>query len=149
MPDPVALPRQYRPFGARIAAGIAAVVLVAAMALLWLMLPSRVRAEFGLAQRATLVAFFAAVLAVLYGMFRTSATADETGLVVTNFYKVRRFHWPEIVQISLSANRPWALLDLADGTAVSVMAIQSSDGDRAVRAARELAGVLAQRSLPS
>lgn len=148
MADPVALPRSYRPFGTRIAAGVAAVVLVAAMAFLWLMLPPRVRAEFGIFQRLTLIAFFVAVLVVLNGMFRTSAQADVVGLTVTNGYTVRRFDWPELVRISLTANRPWALIDLADGTTVSVMAIQSSDGARATRAARELAGVIAARSRP-
>lgn len=130
------------------ASAVAAAVLVAAMAFLWVMLPDHVRAEFGIAQRVTLIAFFVAVLTVLYGMFRTSASADEAGLTVANGYRVRRFEWPEIVRVSLTANRPWALLDLADGTAVSVMAIQSSDGDRAKRAARELAVVIAQRSPP-
>lgn len=149
MAGTVELPRSYRPFGARLATGIAAVVMVAAVALLWLMLPATVRAEFGIFQRVTLLAFFFAVLAALFAMFRTSARADRGGLTVTNGYTVRRFAWQEVVRVSLGPHRPWALIDLSDGTAVSVMAIQSSDGARATRATRELAEVIAQRSRPT
>jgi hypothetical protein len=48
--------------------------------------------------------------------------------------------------VSLSPNRPWVLIDLADGETMSVLAIQGSDGERAVRHARELATVLAQQT---
>jgi hypothetical protein len=149
MPDLLALPRSYRPFGARIAAAVAATVLVAAAAFIWLALPHTVRATFGVAERATLVAIFAAVVVALNAMFRTSAHADEGGLTVTNGYVKRRFGWPEVIRISLSASRPWALIDLADGSTCSVMAIQGSDGARADRATRELARVIAERSRPT
>jgi hypothetical protein len=149
MPEPLTLPRRYRPFGARIAAAVAAVVLVGFTAFIWLALPRSARATFGLAERLTVVVIYAAVLAVLNGMFRTSAHADDEGLTVTNGYVRRRFAWPQIVRISLGVGRPWALLDLADGSTVSVMAIQGSDGARADRATRDLKRVLAERSRPS
>jgi Bacterial PH domain len=144
----LSLPRRYRPFGARMAAGVAAVVLVAAMGFLWLMLPADTRATFGLSERLTLLVVFAGILVALNALFRTSATADEGGLTVTNAYRVHHYDWPELVRISLTANLPWALLDLADGTTVSVLAIQISDGQRAVRATRELATMIAQHSPP-
>jgi hypothetical protein len=149
MPEPLTLPRRYRPFGARIAAAVAAVVLVGFTAFIWLALPRSARATFGLAERLTVVVIYAAVLLVLNGMFRTSAHADDEGLTVTNGYVRRRFAWPQIVRISLGVGRPWALLDLADGSTVSVMAIQGSDGARADRATRDLKRVLAERSRPS
>ncbi len=146
MVEPVNLPRRYRPLGARVAAGVAAVVLAAVVAFLWMMLPSGVRDEFSGFQRITLIAVFAAMLALLYGIFRTSALADQHGLTITNGYHVRRLDWPQIVRVSMSPHRPWALLDLADGTTVSVMAIQASDGARAARSARELAAVLIEHT---
>lgn len=146
MPDPVDLPRLYRPKGARIAAALAAVALVAAMAGLWLLLSDEVRASFSFSQRATLVGFFAAVLAGLYGVYRTYARADESGLTVVNGYRMHRYEWAEVVRISLGPHRPWALLDLADGSTASVMAIQSSDKALASRSVRELAAVLTHRS---
>lgn len=148
MPDKVTLPRRYRPLGARMAAGVAAFVLIASIGFVWVMLPADARATFGLSERLTLLVVFGAAVAALNALFRTSATADEQGLTVKNGYKRHRYEWPEVVQISLSVNRPWALLDLADGETLSILAIQISDGDRAVRATRELAAVIAQHSPP-
>jgi len=140
------LPRTYRPFGTRIVAVTAATALVGAVAFLWSMLPGSVRSEFTAFQRVTVLALFAAILLVLYGLFRTSARADESGLRVVNIYKARDLEWAEVVSLSLSPNQPWAMLDLADGTALAVMAIQNADGAKASRSARELAGVIAERS---
>ena len=146
MAGPVALPRRYRPLGARLASAVAAAALVGVIAFLWLMLPDEIQDKFTVFQRATLVGVFVALLALLNGVFRTSALAAEQGLTIVNGYRVRHFEWAEVVRISLSRNRPWALLDLADGTTVAVMALQSSDGDRATRSAREVAGLIAFHS---
>ncbi|MGA9343727.1 MAG: PH domain-containing protein [Nocardioidaceae bacterium] len=147
-PPNVALPHTYRPRGARIATAIAAATIVASVAFLWLMLSSDVRAEFSVAQRVTLLGFFVAVLVVLNGIFRTSARATDHGLTVVNGYRRHELEWGQLVRISLTPNRPWALLDLDDGTTLAVMAIQSADGKRATRSAREVARVIALRSRP-
>ena len=120
--------------------------MTAAIAFLWLMLPGEVQDDFTAFELITLVAFFVAVLVVLFAVYRSSATADEDGLTVVNGYRTHRYRWAEIVRVSLSPNRPWALIDLADGETMSVLAIQGSDGERAVRSARELAAVLAQQT---
>ena len=144
----VVLPRTYRPLGARIATGIAAAAIVAAVAFLWMMLPGEVQAEFSVSQRVMLIGFFVAVLAVLNGIFRTSARATAHGLTVVNGYRRHRLEWRQVVRISLNPNRPWALLDLDDGTTLAVMAIQSADGKRATTSARELARLVAAHSRP-
>jgi hypothetical protein len=144
--DEIPLPAVYRPFGARIAAAAAAIVLVCAVAFLWMMLPAEVQADFTTFDRVTLLAFFLAILVVLYGLYRSSATADEDGLTIVNGYRTHRYGWAEVVRVSLSRNRPWALIDLDDGETLSVLAIQTSDGRRAVASARELAQVLAQQT---
>ena len=146
MPDVVQLPHQWRPFGARLAAVAGAVALTVVATFLWLMLSDEVQAKFTVFQRLTLLGVLAAVLALLNGIFRTSALADAVGLTVTNGYRVRRYEWAEIVRASLHRNRPWALLDLSDGSTQAVMAIQVSDGDRARLAARELVGLIAERT---
>ncbi len=138
------LPRTWRPLGARVVAAVAAVVLVATMVFFWLMLPASVQDRFSALQRVTLIAFFAAMVVVLYALFRTSARADSRGLTIVNGFKTRRFAWAELVRVSFNANRPWALLDLADGDTVVVMAIQYADGARARRSARELAALIAE-----
>ncbi len=147
-PPSVALPHTFRPLGARIATAIAAATIVASVAFLWMMLPGEVQAEFSVAQRITLLGFFVAVLVVLYGIFRTSARATDQGLTVVNGYRRHELEWGQLIRISLTPNRPWALLDLDDGTTLAVMAIQSADGKRGTTSAREVARVIAVKSLP-
>lgn len=146
MDDLAAHTRVYRPLGARMVSGVAAVCIVGTATFLWLMLPSHVRGEFGWLDRVTMVACFAGMVGVLYGVFRTRATASVRGLTVTNGYRRHEFHWAEVVSISLTPHRPWAVVDLADGSTMAVMALQSSDGPRASRAAHEIAGLIAGRS---
>lgn len=134
------LPYRIRPIGVRIAAAGATAAMVFVVVILWLAMSDDVRATFDTFQRVTLLLVFGALIALLYALFRTSALVSDEGLRVVNGYKVRQLEWPEIVRLTFSRNRPWALLDLADGSTVSVMAIQAADGDRA----REMAGKLAQ-----
>ncbi|MBA3309343.1 MAG: PH domain-containing protein [Nocardioidaceae bacterium] len=146
MAESVVLPHTYRPLGARVAAAAAVVVLVAIIAFLWAMLSDEVQAQFSLFQRVTVLAVFGAMVFVLYGVFRTAARAEDRGLTVVNGFVVRRLEWTQVVRLSFSRNGPWALLDLDDGSTVAVMAIQSADGDRASRSARELAAVIADQT---
>lgn len=140
------LPRTYRPVGARIAAALAAAGLVGVIAMVWLLMPAAVRADFSVPQRVTLLFFLLVGLVALNAIFRTSARADAAGLTVINGYRTRQLAWPEVIRVSLPPSRPWALLDLADGTTLSVMALQSSDGPRATRGVRELAATAAALS---
>ncbi len=136
----------YRPLGARMVSGVAGSVIVALIAFLWVMLPADVRAEFGWFERGTLLLVFAVIIIVLYGVFRTRVTASERGLSVMNGYHRHDFDWPELVAISLTSHRPWAIVDLSDGSTVAVMALQTSDGPRATRSAREISAMIATRS---
>jgi hypothetical protein len=140
------LPYTYRPFGARIATAVAAAAIVFIVTFLWVLLPGDVQNDFSTFQRITLIGFFVAVLAILNAIFRTHARADERGLSVVNGYRRHELEWGQIVRISLTPNRPWALMDLDDGSTLSVMAIQSSDGARAKRSARLLAVMIARQT---
>jgi hypothetical protein len=145
--DPVpTLPHTYRPLGARIATAVAAGAIVFIMTLLWVSLPDEVQDQFSTFQRITLIGFFVVVLVVLNAIFRTRARADEGGLSVVNGYHRRDLEWGQIVRISMGPHRPWALIDLDDGSTMSVMAIQSADGARARSSTRELAAVIAQQT---
>ncbi|WP_258234004.1 PH domain-containing protein [Brevibacterium oceani] len=61
------------------------------------------------------------------------ARPSETGLMVRNMVRTRRFEWGQILGVTFSSegDDPWPLLDLADGTTYPVMAIQHADGPRA------------------
>ena len=61
---------------------------------------------------------------------------------MVNGYRRHTFTWPEVVTVTPPGRRPWATLDLNDGTTVSAMGIQGSDGARARRAVRELRALL-------
>jgi Bacterial PH domain len=144
--DESALPKVYRPLGARMVSAVAGSVIVAIVAFLWLMLPANVRAEFGWFDRITLLAVFVCIIAVLYGVFRTRVTASERGISVTNGYRRHDFDWAEVVALSLTSHRPWALVDLTDGSTLAVMALQTSDGPRATRLAHEISAMIAVRN---
>ena len=73
---------------------------------------------------------------------RSRVVAEAQRLVVVNGYRRHVYEWPEVITVSLPRGAPWAVLDLADGTSQAVMGIQGSDGDRAIRAVRELRGLL-------
>jgi hypothetical protein len=128
----------YRPFGARLVVMIMAVMLVGAVTFLWLAMPAEVREQFTWTQRVTILMFFAAILLALWGMFRTSVAISDSGLVITNIFKVRSYDWAQVLAISLRRGDPWAVLDLSDGTSVVAMAIQGSDGLRTKGVLREI-----------
>jgi Bacterial PH domain len=124
----VQTPRIYRPFGARLVVVVMALTLVGAVTFLWAAMPAEVRSQFSWPQRITILFFFGAILLALWGMFRTSVAISDSGLVITNIFKVRSYDWAQVLAISLHRGDPWAVLDLSDGTSVVAMAIQGSDG---------------------
>lgn len=73
------------------------------------------------------------IAAALLRIADIHARPTETGLVVRNMVRTRRFEWGQILGVSFSSegDDPWPLLDLADGTTCAVMAIQHADGPRA------------------
>src|SRR5699024_9466473 len=67
------------------------------------------------------------------------ARATPGGLFVRNLVRRRNLPWASIVSVRFGPDRPWAQLDLADGTTWPVMAIQSADGAYGTEQARRLA----------
>ena len=83
---------------------------------------------------------------VLEPSFRSRVVAEPDRLVVVNGYRRREYDYAAVVDASLAPGAPWVTLDLDDGTTVSAMGIQGSDGARAQAALRELRAVLASAS---
>ncbi len=132
------LPRTWRPYGVRIAIWVLGGLLVALVAAVWIGLGDDVRSQFTPFQRGTLV-FMGVLLFLTYNsLVRSKVTATEDGLTVVNGYRKRVFEWSQVISVSLRRGAPWGTLDLSDGTTISVIGIQGSDGDRARRAVREL-----------
>ena len=72
------------------------------------------------------------------GLARSKVTATDTSLTVVNGYRKRVYEWSQVISVSLRRGAPWGTLDLSDGTTVSLIGVQGSDGERARKAVREL-----------
>jgi hypothetical protein len=144
--DAVPLPHTWRPYGARIAGSVLGGLLLVLVVAVWFAWGSDVRARFTFFQRSTLVAMGLIGFTVLYALMRSRVTADDAGVTVVNGYRRRAFEWSQVVGVNLRRGAPWAGMDLSDGTSISMLGIQGSDGQRAVRAIRELRGALAVHS---
>ena len=142
----MALPHTWRPFGVRVAGTVLGLGLVLVCALAWLGFDDATRARFTLFQRGTLLFFGLLGFALWFALVRSRVVAEERGLVVVNGYRRREYAWAQVVAVHMPAGAPWVTLDLTDGTTVSAMGIQGSDGDRARAAVRELRRLVDQRA---
>jgi hypothetical protein len=145
-PDEVELPHTWRPFGARIAGGILGGLLLLLVVFVWLALSDDIRSRFSIFQRTTLLGFGLLGFLAFYALMRSRVSAAETGVTVVNGYRRRVFEWSQVVGVNLRRGAPWAGMDLSDGTSISMLAIQGSDGQRAVRAVRQLRSLVAEHS---
>jgi hypothetical protein len=145
-PGTPTLPRTWRPHGARVAGTILGVLLLVLVLAVWIAFGEDVRSRFTLFQRSTLVAMGLVGFVALYAILRSRVTADEHGVTVVNGYRRRVYEWSQVLGVNLRRGAPWAGMDLSDGTSISLLGIQGSDGPRAVQAVRELRGLLADQS---
>jgi hypothetical protein len=138
---PVTLPVTWRPRRSRrVAAVLAGVVMITMIGLAVAVAP-----PFEIVDRVGLVLFGTAIAGLLHLLGRCRITADATGLTVVNPVRTRRLEWAEVLRVTMGEGEPWPTLDLADGSAVSAMGIQRSDGDRARQALAELRALLHER----
>lgn len=140
------LPRTWRPLGVRMAVIFFGLLLVLVCVFAWFGFSEDVRDRFTLFQRGTLVFLGALFGSVGWALARSRVVAEADRLVVVNGFRRREWTWPEVVAVRLPRGAPWASLDLSDGTTASVMALQATDGDRALAAVRELRGLLERRA---
>jgi hypothetical protein len=130
--------------GPLVAYPIAAVVVVL-LALIAVGLPGGAHG-YGPADRIGLVVIGLAVAWFLHRLASVRIVAEDSGVTVRNVLRSRRMEWAEIVSVRLGDDDPWVYLDLADGTHLPAMGIQSADGDRARAAAQELAALVERSS---
>lgn len=135
---PVTVPHTWRPFGARLVGTVCGVMLLVLTLAVWIALGAEIRAKFTPFQRGTLVFLGLLALGVWFALMRSRVTATETGLVVVNGYRRYDLEWSQVIAVNMRRGAPWAGFDLSDGTSLSAIGIQSSDGARAIHAVREL-----------
>lgn len=105
-------------------------------------------AQFQLADQ---VAFFGlGVLIALAALSFTRARveADADGIRVRNVIGEKLLPWQVIRAVRLDDGAPWATLDLHDDDVVSLLALQSGDGDSTVQAVLDLRALLAASRRP-
>jgi hypothetical protein len=146
MTGQVVLPHTWRPFGARVAGVLLGGMLLVLVVAVWVAWGADVRARFTFFQRSTLVGFGLIAFGCWFALMRSRVTADAHGVTVVNGYRRRAFEWSEVIGVNLRRGAPWAGMDLSDGTSISMVAIQGSDGERAIRAVRELRRLIAENS---
>jgi hypothetical protein len=141
-----ALPARFRPLGVRMAGWVFGAALLVVGITVWVTFPPDVRESFTLFQRATLIGMFGVGVVLGHALGRCRVDAEEAGLRVVNGYRTHVLSWPQAVAVRLGPGNPWATLDLADGTSLSAMGIQGSDGQRARRQVRELRALIEARA---
>ncbi|GAB3762737.1 hypothetical protein FB382_001412 [Nocardioides ginsengisegetis] len=141
-----ALPRTWRPFGARLAGILFGGMLLVVCAFAWFGFDEATRAKFTWFQRGTLVFLGLLAFSAWYALVRSRVVATEEKLVVVNGYRRYEYDWAEVVAVNLAPGAPWVTLDLSDGTTASALAIQGSDGGRAKAAVRDLRRLVAAHS---
>lgn len=124
----------WRSVRGRRAALIAAFVVLVGAALLGAAMP----APFQGGDKLAVALLGVPVAGVLLLLARPSITATADGVVVRNLVGTHRLDWAEVVAIRLGRDDSWALIDVADGTALPVMALQSADGARTAEALADL-----------
>ena len=141
-----ALPHTWRPFGVRMAGTVLGAGLLIVCALAWVGFDEETQARFTTFQRITIFAFGLLAFSVWFALVRSRVVAEPDRLVVVNGYRRREYDYAAVDDASLAPGAPWVTLDLADGSTVSAMGIQGSDGSRARQSAHELRAVVEARS---
>jgi hypothetical protein len=115
--------------------------LIAVFGVIWFRFTPETRGQFDWFQRLTLLAFFAAVLWILYRMATLRVTAYADRIRVRNVFKSYTLQWSEVTALRFRPGDPWLQLFDAEDNRIGILAVQASEGSRASRAAKELAAV--------
>ena len=140
------LPARFRPLGVRIATIAFGSLLIGVGSAMWFSFPDDVRDAFTVSQRLTVLVMLGIALVIGHALSRCRVDADEDGLLVVNGYRSHRLAWAQVVAVRMLPGNPWVSLDLADGTSLSALGIQGSDGNRAQRQVRALRAMIDARS---
>lgn len=132
------LPHTWRPLGVRLASAFFGGLLLVVCVSGWIAVGPDVRGRVTPYQQVTLLLFGVAFAAVLWALIRCRVTASEEGLLLVNGFRRHSYEWPELLAVHMPRGAPFATLDLADGTSIQALGIQSSDGDRARIAVAQL-----------
>ncbi|KNX37290.1 PH domain-containing protein [Luteipulveratus halotolerans] len=138
--DPYAV---FRPRRGRVVPQVMAVLSVIVFTTVALTVTGEGRGGWGGPDRMLLILFGLGFAGMLWKFSQVRAEPTAEGLTVHNLLVTRHLEWSQIVNVQLSGS--WAVLELDDTDTVAVMAIQRSDGDRAMAEAQRLAALVEGR----
>lgn len=133
--QPTVAELEVRPRKVRLVAFVAAVVLVVVFAVLAVLLRGdSTGVYFRLADQVAMVVFGLLLAGAVLLLARPRLRVSSQGVAVRNILGERSFPWPLVREVSFPDGASWARLELPDDEYVAVMAIQATDGPRAVDA---------------
>ena len=128
----------YRPLGSLVVAVLAGVCLTTVLAVMWFAFDDSVRESITAIEEATLLLFLASALIMLYGIARTRVAYDDDGMHIRNGFREHQLPWAQVDEMRLDPGMAWVTVRTDDGRRMYVMAVQASDGDRAVAQLRQM-----------
>ncbi|MFB6725283.1 PH domain-containing protein [Kribbella sp. NPDC056345] len=131
----------FHPRSVAIMASVMGFSLIALFGVIWTQFDQGTRDTFSWFQRLTLLAFFGAILWLLYRMATVRITAYADRLHIRNVFKSYTLPWSDVSALRFRAGDAWLQLFDAEGNRIGVLAIQAAEGGRASKAAKELAAV--------
>jgi hypothetical protein len=131
----------------RIAYGIAAaVVVVFAVISLLLGGTSSEGVVFGPGDQVAMIVMGLIVAGGVLLLARPEVVADRRGLHVRNILVTKDVPWELVRAVTFRDGSPWATLELADDEQLQLLAVQASDGPRAVATVRGLRALQARHA---
>lgn len=94
--------------------------------------------SFRVSDQAAVFAIGVCIAAGIMVFARPQVRADTRGVWVRNIFGSHDLPWEVVDAVVFPAKSAWAALELVDGDLLSMMALQLTDGDRAVAAMRGL-----------
>lgn len=138
---PPTLPVTWRPRLGRIVPQVLIGPVVAISVFLAVVVPP----QYKLTDRVAFVLFGLGLGACLYFLARPKVRARADGITVVNIVRGRTLAWSEVLDVTMPRGEPWPTLDLADGTTLAAMGIQTNDGRHAQTALAELQALVHAR----
>ena len=141
-PAPVrAVPRRLR-----LVCALGAAVVVAAMTVVGLLLPSSSTGvvQFGWADQVALIGIGVCLGLGILTFGRSRVDADATGVRVRNVFVRHDLPWAAVRSVRFDRHSSWASLLLTNGDELSLLAVQAADKEHTVRAVEGLRALLAE-----
>jgi hypothetical protein len=89
------------------------------------------------------------IAAGVLALARPRVDADAEGIRVRNVFGGYRFPWDFVRAVRFERSSAWASLALANGDEIALLAVQATDGERAVAAVEGLRALLAASRGPA